>query len=593
MNAPTYDLVLRGGTIVDGTGSEPFAGDVAVTGETIVAVGHVPGRGAKEVDTTGYLVTPGFIDLHTHFDAQVTWGSRLSPSSNHGVTTVVIGNCGVGFAPCQPSRRDMLVKLMEGVEDIPEAILTAGVPFEWETFPEFLDFLEHREFDADVVALLPHAPVRVHTMDRRAADLEMATADDREAMAELAREGLRSGACGFSTSRTLNHKTLAGEHTPTLRAAEEELLAIATALKEHGKGFLQVISDFDDEEAEFAMLRRLAERSGRPVVITVLQATKKPDAWKRILDRIAKANQDGLAIYGQVLSRSISVFLGFEASQNPFSECPAYKDVAHLPLEERVRELARPEVRERLLSQFDSTNLVTERWTDFAHIFELGARPAYEPAPEDSIAARAERAGVSAAAFALDRMLDNGGCTLLVRPLSNYCHGNLDVVQEMLNHPNTLVGLGDGGAHVGLICDSSNTTHLLTHWTRDRARGSRFSVPWAIHKLTQQPASFLQLDDRGVIEVGYKADINVIDYLNLQLVHPEIVYDLPNSGRRLDQRAEGYVATFVAGVQTYANGKPTGNLPGRLMRGPKASDMVSAGAIFVDRAFPADDVARS
>ncbi len=565
-----FELVLRGGTVIDGTGGPPYSSDIGIVGGRIAAIGRNLARGAEEIGARDKIITPGFVDVHTHYDAQATWSSRLTPSSWNGVTTVLLGNCGVGFAPCLPERRDMLVKLMEGVEDIPEVVLTEGLPWSWQSVPEFLDALAVRPYDIDIAAQVPHAALRVHVMGERGAAREPATEADRTEMARLAAEGIRAGALGFSTSRTLNHRTLAGEPTPTLNAAEAELRAITHAVGEAGTGWLQVVSDFDEPDAEFDMLRRLVAGSGRPMTITLLQNGAHPDEWRRLLDRIGDANRDGLRMTGQVRSRPTSVLLGFELSQNPFMGRPSYKRIAHLPFPERLAALRTPAFRARLLDEAaedDTTDRAARRAERWAQIFPLGDPPEYEPAPEDSIAARAARVGQAADELAYDIMLQRDGRTILYLPVTNYVAGNLDVVREMMSDPHTLLGLGDGGAHVGIMCDATATSYTLTHWTRDRARGGLFPLAWAVKRLTHDNAAAIGLDDRGLIRAGRKADINVIDYDRMALRAPEMVYDMPAGGKRLIQRTDGFVATIVSGVPIYREGQPTGALPGRLVRG--------------------------
>ncbi|MSP04948.1 MAG: D-aminoacylase [Acetobacteraceae bacterium] len=560
-------LVLRGGTVVDGTGGAPYEADVAISGGRITAIGKQLPHGAEEIDARGRIVTPGFIDVHTHYDAQVTWSSHITPSSWNGVTTTMIGNCGVGFAPCLPHQRDMLVKLMEGVEDIPEVVLTTGLPWNWESFGEYLNTLAARPYDLDVVTQVPHAALRVFVMGKRGAEREPATAEDRARMAALAAEGIRAGALGFSTSRTINHKTKAGESIPTLGAPEEELAEIYAAVGATHAGWLQVISDFDDPDAEFAMLRRLAKSSGRPMTMTILQRDAKPDEWRHILAHIAAANADGLRMTGQVIGRPTGIMLGFEISQNPFLGRPSFDAINHLPFDEKLKILCQSDFRAKLIAEANTNPGLQKRCATWDRIFALGDKPNYEPAPEQSIAAIAERTGRKPEDVAYDMLLENGGKTILYRPLSNYTHGNLETVREMITHPNTLIGLGDGGAHVGILSDASSITYLLTHWTRDRTRGPKMSVEWAIKRLTRDNAAAIGLMDRGLVRIGYKADINVIDYDRLQLRPPEVMYDLPSGGRRLIQRTDGYTATLVAGVPVYRDGEATGALPGRLVRG--------------------------
>jgi N-acyl-D-aspartate/D-glutamate deacylase len=569
--ADALTLVIRGGVVVDGTGAAPFEADVGIAGTRIAQIGRITERGVQEIDARGLVVTPGFVDAHTHYDAQVMWSSHLSPSSVNGVTTALIGNCGVGFAPCKPEQRDMLVRLMEGVEDIPEPVLTEGLPWNWQSFPEYLDRLGERQFDLDVATQVPHAALRVFVMGERGAAREPATADDRAAMAKLAADGIRAGALGFSTSRTLNHKSVDGQPTPTLDAAEDELMEIAQAIGQTGAGWLQVISDFGDTiDSEFAMLRRLVATSGRPMTTTILERDSKPQEWRDLLAMIAEANAAGHTMNGMVLTRPTGIMLGFEISQNPFVECPSWAEVAQLPFPTRIAALRDPSLRARLLEETPGGTSMTNRLRRWDRIFPLGDPPDYEPAADRSIGAEARRLGVHPAALAYDRLLENDGRTILYRPLSNYANGTLETVREMMAHPNTLIGLGDGGAHVSILCDASAMTYGLTHWTRDRATG-RFPLEWMVRRLTWDNAKALGLQDRGRIAVGMKADLNVIDHGRLRLHAPKVVYDLPAGGRRLMQGADGYVATVLSGAVVSREGVATGALPGRLIRGAQAA----------------------
>ena len=464
----------------------------------------------------------------------------------------------------------MLVKLMEGVEDIPEVVLIEGLPWNWQTFPEFLDVLGRRRYDVDIAAQVPHAALRVYVMGQRGADREAATEADRQRMAELAEQGIVAGALGFSTSRTLNHRTLDGKHIPTLRAEEAELTAIAHAMRSAGSGWLQIVSDFEDQDKEFGLFRRMAEASGRPVTLTLLQSEARPDGWRALLDQIEAANAAGLRITGQVRSRPTSVLLGFELSQNPFMGRPSYKAIAGLGFPERMRQLRDPGFRAALLAEgFDGGGRAGRagRWD---RMFPLGDPPEYEPAAEDSVAARAAREGRSADEVAYDLLMQRDGKGILYLPVTNYAAGNLDAVREMIAHPDTLLGLGDGGAHVGIMCDATATSYTLTHWTRGRGRGGLFPVAWAVKRLSHDNAAAVGLNDRGLLRVGSKADLNVIDYDRLTLRGPEVVYDLPAGGKRLVQRTEGFDATIVSGELVYRHGEPSGALPGRLVRGPQA-----------------------
>jgi N-acyl-D-aspartate/D-glutamate deacylase len=563
-----HDLVIRAGTVVDGTGAPPFEADVATAAGRIVAVGHVAGRGAEEIDARGLLVTPGFVDIHTHYDAQATWSERLISSSINGVTTALIGNCGVGFAPCRPERRDMLVKLMEGVEDLPEVVLTEGLPWSWESFPDYLDFLAARRFDTDIAAMVTHAPLRVHVMGERAEAHAEATPAECAEMARLAAEGLAAGAVGISTSRALAHRTLDGRHIPTLGAPEAELEALAGALRAHGSGWLQVISDFDDPaEEEFARLRRVAAVAGRPLTFSLLQRESKPRFWRWLLDRVDEANAAGVTMLGQVMGRPVGLMFGFELSQHPFLTRPSYRDIAHLPLDQRIAALRDPARRARILAEATEDPALKTRLNTWEKIFPLGDPPDYEPPPERSVASQAAARGMSAEALCYDLMLERDGRAILNRPLLNYADGDLAAIREMMTHPHTLMGLGDGGAHVGYICDASCMTHMLVHWARDRRRGPRLPVEQAVKRISADNAAAMGLADRGVIAAGRKADLNVIDFTRLRMRAPEMRYDLPAGGKRLVQQAEGYVATILSGAVTYRDGAPTGALPGRLVRG--------------------------
>lgn len=567
-----HDLVIRGGTVADGTGAPTFEADVAVQDGRIVEVGRVAARGAEEIDAKGMLVTPGFVDIHTHYDAQASWSERLVSSSINGVTTALIGNCGVGFAPCRPERRDMLVKLMEGVEDLPEVVLTEGLPWSWESFPDYLNFLGSRRYDTDIAAMVTHAPLRVHVMGERAEAHAEATEAECLEMARLAAEGLAAGAVGISTSRALAHRTLDGRHIPTLGAPEAELEALARTLRNHGSGWLQVISDFDDPaEEEFARLRRVAAVAGRPLTFSLLQRESKPTFWRWLLDRVDEANADGVRMFGQVMGRPVGLMFGFELSQHPFLTRPSYREVAHLPLPERVVALRDPARRARILAEPTDDAALKVRLNNWDKIFPLGDPPDYEPPPERSAAAMAAARGMTPEALCYDLMLERDGHAILNRPLLNYANGDLEAIREMMIHPRTLMGLGDGGAHVGYICDASCMTHMLVHWARDRDRGPRLPVEQAVKRISRDNARAMGLADRGVIAPGYKADINVIDFARLQLHAPRMHYDLPAGGKRLVQTADGYVATVLSGAVTYREGEATGALPGRLVRGPQVA----------------------
>jgi len=570
-----FDLVIRGGEVFDGQGGASVQADVAVRDGRIAQVGKVAGVGAEEIDARGQIVTPGFVDVHTHYDGQATWDSRLQPSSLHGVTTVVMGNCGVGFAPCRDDDHDRLVRLMEGVEDIPFPVLSEGLPWTWESYEDYLDRLAERAFDVDLGSQLPHAALRVFVMGERGAKREPATAADIRAMAAIARRAAEAGALGFTTSRTLNHRTSQGDPTPTLTAGEDELSGIALGLKAAGAGALQVVSDFTDPELEFAMLRRIVERSGRPLSFTLLQSPIDPAAYKTLLAALEDAVAAGLPMAAQVAARAVGVLLGLELTLNPFSQYPAYREIAGRPHAERVAALSDPAFRARLLAE-PPPHALRRLVSDWRLLHILADPPDYEPGPETSVAVVAEARGVTPEDAALDHMLTNGGRGMLYAPFLNYAEGSLDAARELIVHPLTVPGLSDGGAHVGMICDGSFPTTLLTHWTRDRTRGPKLSVAEVVRMQARDTARLVGLNDRGVIAPGYRADLNVIDYDHLALHAPQVAYDLPAGGRRLAQRASGYAATIVAGQVTYREGEATKALPGRLVRGAQAAPVALA-----------------
>ncbi len=570
MPQPAFDLVIRDGTILDGTGGPPLTGSIGVAAGKIAAVGDVRGAGRDEIDARGLVVTPGFVDIHTHYDGQVTWENRLAPSSAHGVTTVVMGNCGVGFAPCKPDEHELLLRLMEGVEDIPHPVLAEGVPWQWESFPDYLDFLSHRRYDMDVCGYVPHAALRVYVMGRAGADGAPATAADRAAMARLAREAMEAGAIGVSTSRTFFHRSSDGRSSPTYRAAEDEVLALADALRGTGHGVMQLITDFDDRDDAVRLLRRMAQCSGRPVSFSLMEGDNGPLSphWRQILDAIAAANAEGLHIKAQVAPRGIGLMFGHELTLHPFCTTEPYQQIAHLPLQERVARMQHPEVRARILAapiDPDPANVLGRMVRDFEHMYLLGDPPNYEPAPQTSLAAQAQRRGLAPEALAYDLLLERNGRTLLYHPAANYGGGSLDTCLAMMKHPDTVLGLGDGGAHCATICDGSLPTFMLTHWARDRL-GERLTLPWIVKALCRDTATAVGLQDRGRIAVGCKADLNIIDIDGLRLHHPEVAYDLPAGGRRLVQRAAGYRATIVSGVVVQREGRASGELPGRLVR---------------------------
>jgi N-acyl-D-aspartate/D-glutamate deacylase len=563
-----FDLVIRGGTVADGTGEPLRTADVGVRDGVVAAVGSVDGKGRREIDADGALVTPGFVDIHSHYDGQATWDNQLTPSSWHGVTTVVMGNCGVGFAPVRPTDHARLVDLMEGVEDIPGAALHEGLTWDWESFPDYLDAVERVPHDIDVAAQLPHGALRLYVMGERGAQRDAATPEEIAEMGRLAREAVEAGALGFTTSRTLNHRTKSGDFTPTLTAEGAELVGIARAIGASGKGVLQLISDFADLDVEFARVRAMSEESGRPLSVSLTQVDMRPDWWRELLDRVEQAAADGLAVRAQVAPRPIGALFGLQASLNPFLLTEAYRSIAGKALADRVAAMREPSLRARILDEARCDHAQGWGWlTRWDKMFVLGDPPDYEPLPETSVEGRAQRLGVAADELAYDLLLEDDGRSLLYFPLFNYTDFNLDVARQMLLHDRTLVGLADGGAHVGTICDASFPTTMLTHWGRDRSRGERLDLSWIVKSMTSDTAGAVGLADRGVLAPGCKADVNVIDFERLTLHHPEMLFDLPAGGKRLVQRADGYLATVVSGEVVYEDGRHTGALPGRLVRG--------------------------
>ena len=565
-----HDLLIRGGTIIDGTGAASHTGDIAIKDGRIAETGRITAAAKRSIDASGLLVAPGWVDIHTHYDGQASWDPLMTPSSWHGVTTAVMGNCGVGFAPALPHQRQWMLELMEGVEDIPGAVLAEGVKWEWESFPQYLDAVARTPRIMDLGAQIPHAAVRVYVMGERGANREEATPDDIKKMAAVVKESIVAGALGFTTSRTFVHRTSRGEQTPTFGVASNELTSISKAVGETGRGVLQMISDFDDIDAEFNILRDCARISGRPLSFTLLQRDGMPEKWRSVMQRVGAARDEGLDIKAQVACRPIGMVHGLECSMNPFFLTPGYATIAHLPLAERVIRLADPAMRARLIMEAASA---PENWRlasitrDFHKLFPLDPDHAnYEPRFEDSVAGIAKATGRSPEDVAYDLMLEDGGKRKFYFPLYNYSDNNLDVVREMISHPASLLGLGDAGAHCGYICDASYPTYLITHWSRDRKRGPKLGLEFLVHAQTQRNARGLGMTDRGALLPGMKADINLIDYAKLNLGTPQMTYDLPAGGRRLVQSATGYEATFVAGELVMEKGKATGALPGRLVR---------------------------
>ena len=567
-----YDMIVRNGTIVDGTGGAPYRADLAILGDRIVAIGPELGTAVEEVDATGCIVTPGFVDIHTHYDAQITWDERLTPSTDHGTTTVVMGNCAVGIAPCRPADRELLIEVMAGVEDIPEAVLGEGVPWNWESFPDYLDALDARRCDADFAAMLAHAPLRVFVMGQRGADREPATATDLAEMSRLVGEALNAGAIGFSTSRSLAHRDVHGALAPAETASEEELMTIARAVRDAKPAVLEYIADFPGlatgATADFDLMCRFAQTANRPLSFTLVETSVYPGRHYDLLRMVEAANASGIELLAQVAPRAVGIAFGLDLSYHPFSFRPAYRAIADLPLAERLRRMRDTRLRAQILAERDGPGhpFAMMLTTKTAWMFRLSNPPNYEPAPAERLDRRAAVAGLTVEELAYDQLLEDDGHAMLYLPVTNYLHGSLDTTIGLMRHPNTVIGLGDGGAHCGMICDAAYPTFALTHWVRDRD-GERIDLAEMVRMLTREPAEAVRLLDRGLLAVGCKADVNVIDLDRLALHFPDVRYDLPAGGRRMVQRASGYVATIVSGVVTRRDDASTGLLPGRLIRG--------------------------
>jgi len=570
MEKTMHELVIRGGTVVDGTGAPAITADVAVNDGVISEVGRV-GRGHREIDADGLLVTPGFVDIHTHFDGQVTWDPTMSPSSGHGVTTVVMGNCGVGFAPAAPDRHDWLIGLMEGVEDIPGAALHEGIRWEWESFPEYLNALEKLERTIDFGTQIPHGALRGYVMKDRGAANEDATAEDIARMSALVKEALEAGALGFSTSRTDLHKAIDGRHVPGTYAARDELFGIGKALKDTGKGVFQMATDHHRVPEELPWMRDLALEMKRPVMFNLSQIDQDPELWRQGLRLLEEVAETGAPVYAQVAGRAIGIIMSWHLTAHPFALKPSYLPIMHASPEEKAQVIASEEFRTRILQEESFTVGAFETFvtTSFDKMYPMGGGIDYEPSANESVAAMAQRQGKRPEEVAFDILASSGTRGMLYFPLFNYGDKNLDLLHELHQHPQTRMGLSDAGAHCGAICDGGMPTFMLSYWTRDRARGPKLGLEHVIRRQTSETAQSFGLFDRGILAPGYRADVNVIDYNNLSLNQPEVVYDLPAGGRRLLQRARGYAHTLVAGQSIVANDKLTGLLPGRLIRGAR------------------------
>lgn len=564
-----HDLVIRSGTIVDGTGRESFQGDLAVDGGMISQVGGKAGSARRELDAAGALVTPGWIDIHTHYDGQATWDPYLSPSTGHGVTTAVMGNCGVGFAPVRPADRAWLIKVMEGVEDIPGSVLSEGIQWDWETFPEYLDALDRRPKALDIGAQIPHAALRAYVMGDRGIDHDEATPDDLDQMCELVRQGMEAGALGFSTSRTFLHKYDERKYPPGTFVTGEEITRLGRVLGEAGHGVFQMTANHVSMDHELPWLERLARHTGLPVLFNLQQTDPAPDLWRDLMTTLDRAHAEGVPLYGGISGRPLGLLFSWQSSLHPFIASPAFIELAALPFEARIARLRDPAVRARILSEpcARMDRGIEAMFANYPRIFPLGESPDYEPAPEKSVAAIAASCGQEPLAIIYDLMLANDGKAILYYPSFNYSYGTLSHLHEMLQHPATVNSLSDGGAHCGYICDVSMPTFMLTHWARERSRGPRLALEAMVKRQSADTARLYGMTDRGTLLPGMKADLNVIDYARLRLHAPRMAFDLPAGGRRLVQEADGYVATVVAGVPIFENKVATGALPGRLLRG--------------------------
>ncbi|MGO4810868.1 amidohydrolase family protein [Cupriavidus sp. 2MCAB6] len=564
-----HDLVIRSGTIVDGTGRESFQGDLAIDGGMISQVGGKAGSARRELDAAGALVTPGWIDIHTHYDGQATWDPYLSPSTGHGVTTAVMGNCGVGFAPVRPADRAWLIKVMEGVEDIPGSVLSEGIQWDWETFPEYLDALDRRPKALDIGAQIPHAALRAYVMGDRGIDHDEATPDDLDQMCELVRQGMDAGALGFSTSRTFLHKYDERKYPPGTFVTGEEITRLGRVLGEAGHGVFQMTANHVSMDNELPWLERLARHTGLPVLFNLQQTDPAPDLWRDLMTTLDRAHAEGVPLYGGISGRPLGLLFSWQSSLHPFIASPAFIELAALSFEARIARLRDPAVRARILSEPRARmdRGIESMFANYPRIFPLGESPDYEPAPEKSVAAIAASRGQEPLAIIYDLMLANDGKAILYYPSFNYSYGTLSHLHEMLQHPATVNSLSDGGAHCGYICDVSMPTFMLTHWARERSRGPRLALEAMVKRQSADTARLYGMTDRGTLLPGMKADVNVIDYARLRLHAPRMAFDLPAGGRRLVQEADGYVATVVAGVPIFENKVATGALPGRLLRG--------------------------
>ncbi len=578
-----HDMVIRGGTIVDGTGRPAFVGDVAIDGGRITAVGTVTARGRQEIDATGKTVAPGFVDIHTHYDGQATWDSEMAPSSWHGVTTVVMGNCGVGFAPARPDRHEWLIRLMEGVEDIPGTALAEGMSWDWESFPEYMDALARRPRTIDVATHVPHGAVRAYVMGERGARNEEPTEHEIAQMSAIVEEGLRAGALGFSTSRTILHKSVDGELVPGTTATKEELIGIGRAMGRAGHGVFEIASDLKREWNEFEWMGALSKETGMPVTFAMLQSIAKELPLDEQVAEMEKWNAAGANIVAQIAIRGNGILMAWRGTVHPFRFKPAWAEIEALPWDQQWAKLKDPAFKARMLAEADVypesdvVGLLMAVAQGFGLHFEMGDGFDYEPGADRTIAARAAAAGTSPAEYAYDLLSANDGNGFIYFPILNYADGNLDFVRELLHRDDVVISLSDGGAHCGTICDAASPTYLLEHWVRGRARGT-ITIENAIRRQCHDTARLYGMHDRGTLEPGMLADINVIDLDRLKLGQPWLAFDLPAGGKRLLQKADGYVLTIKRGEVTFADGVMTGALPGELVRGPQPTPAVALAA---------------
>lgn len=579
---PAYDLIIRGGTIVDGTGAPRFTGDVAVKDGLIAQVGAVRGDAAEEIDAAGMIVTPGFVDIHTHYDGQATWDPEMAPSSWHGVTTVVMGNCGVGFAPAAPDRHEWLIRLMEGVEDIPGTALAEGMKWDWETFPEYLDALERLPRAIDVGTHVPHGAVRAYVLGDRERPDAVPTDEDIEAMSAIVEEGVRAGALGFSTSRTVIHKSVDGEVVPGTTATAEELIAIGRAMGRVGHGVFEMASDLNREWNEFDWMGKLSRETGLPVTFAALQSIAKELPLEEQIATMRAENDNGANIVAQIALRGNGIVMAWRGTVHPFRFRPAWQEIIDLPWEEQRARLADPAFKARMISEpndfseapQDILGLIMVISAGWTMQFEMDEDFDYEPGPEASVQARAAAAGMSAEEYAYDLLCRDDATGFIYLPILNYADGNLDFLEALQQSDDTVNSLSDGGAHCGTICDAASPTFMLQHWVRDRRRGGRIGLEHAIKRQCADTARLYGLEDRGVIAPGYLADLNVIDMEELKLGKPWLAFDLPAGGKRLLQKADGYVVTIKNGAVTFRDGQWTGATPGGLIRGPQRVEML-------------------